>query len=106
MNFEHLAQSNIIDTLKLTHAPKEVKQAAIDDAANIILRIVAQRIEDEIPDEYQEEFEHIFGTEGTPQERAAFLNKHVPDFENIIRAETLHYKALAEIIASSTEEKQ
>ena len=100
MNFEKLAQSNILETLKLIDAPKEAQQEAVDDAMDIILTSAMDRIQDELSDEAHIEFERVFGGQNTEEERTAFLKKHVPNLEEILIQESLRYKYLAEIITS------
>ena len=104
MNFEKLAQSNILETLKLTDAPKKAQDEAVEDAMEIIMESATDRIKDGLSDEALEEFERVFSGDHTESERDAFLKKHVPDFEEILVEESLRYKYLTEIIASSSHE--
>ena len=100
MNLEKLAQSNILDTLKLKDASDEVKREAIDDAMEIIFESVAERIKAELSDEARIEYNRVFEEDSSEEERAAFLKKHVSRFEEIVAEETLRYKYLTEIMVS------
>jgi len=100
MDLKALAQSNIIDTLNLSHASEEERQEALDKATNIIMAVAMERIEEAIPEEAQGEFDRVFD-EGTEEERVAFLRKYVPNLDEIFIGETLRYKLLMEIIKDS-----
>ena len=103
MNFESLAQSNILETLKLADAPEEKQKEAITDATNIIIRSAMERITDNFTDDEALAFEGIFGEDRPEAERMAFLKEHAPDLEKILTEESLRYKYLAEIAASIQE---
>ena len=102
MNFEKLAQSNIFETLKLTDAPKEAQEEAMEDAMDIIFTSAMDRIKDGLLNEARTKFERVFGEDHTEEDREAFLKEHVPNLEEILTQESLRYKYLAEIVASSS----
>ena len=104
MNIEKLAQSNILATLQLTDAPKKVQEEAMENATEIIVKSAMDRIKDKLPDDTLEEFERVFGEDHTEEERITFLKERVPNLEEILIQESLRYKYLAEIIASSSHE--
>lgn len=102
VDIKKIAQSNIIDTLKLQDDSEEVKQEAINDATEIIFDSVVDRIQAELSDEALVEYDRVFGEENPEEERAAFLKKYVPNFEEIVAEEMLRYKYLTEIMVSSS----
>lgn len=104
MNFDELAQSNIINTLKLQDASEEVKREAIDDATEVIFESVVDRVKAGLSNEALAEYEHL-SRENIPEEdRVQFLKKHIPNFEEIVAEETLRYKYLTEIMVSAVGE--
>ena len=104
MNLEKIAQSNLMDTLKLKDAPQEARQEAVDDALEVIFESVADRMKAELSDEALIEYEHVFDEGSSEEERVAFIKKHIPNFEEIVAEETFRYKYLMEIMVSATEE--
>jgi len=105
MNLKTLAQSNILDTLNFSHASEEERQEALDEATDVIMAVALERIEEEIPEKAQGEFDRVF-EEGTEEDRVAFLKKYVPNLDEIFIGETLRYKLLAEIITESEKAPQ
>ena len=105
MNFEKLAQSNIMETLGIAGAPEEERKGAIEDATDVIMQSAMDRVMDGLTDEESLDFERVFGEDASEEERAAFLKKHVPNLDEILIQESLRYKALAEVMASSSREK-
>ena len=98
MNLKALAESNILDTLNLSHASYEERNNALDEALDVIMAVAMERIEKAIPKEAQGEFDRVFD-DGTEEDRVAFLRKYVPHLDEIFIEETLRYKLLMEIIA-------
>ena len=105
MNFEKLAQSNIVETLGIADAPEEERKEVIEDATDVIMQSVMDRVMDGLTDEEWLDFERVFGEDASEEERAAFLEKHVPNLEEMLVQETLRYKALAEVMASASREE-
>lgn len=103
INFNALAQSNIINTLNLADAPKEIQREAIDEAMEIIFDSVTDRMKAELSGEALAQYEQVFRDQGSEEERTAFIKKYVPHFDEIVREETLRYKYLMEIMNSSPE---
>lgn len=104
MNLEKLAQSNILQTLRLDKLEEEVQKEAMGDAAEIILQSVVDEIEGTLPAEVRDEFGRVFDEENE-EERKAFIKKYVPNFQNLLVVETLRYKYLTELIVSQEEEE-
>jgi len=104
MDFQKFAQSNIIKTLKLMDASKEVQREAIDEAVEVIFDSVVDRIQAKLSDEALGEYNRVFGEDNLEEDRVAFLKKHAPNFEEIVAEETLRYKYLTEIMVSSSGE--
>lgn len=96
MNKEKLAQINILDILKLTEGSEEERRSALQEANNIILNSVIDRVKENIPEDQQAAFEHAFRNRGTEEERQEFLAVHVPHFEEILLRETLRFKEIAQ----------
>lgn len=101
MDIQKIAQSNIINTLKLQDASEEVKQEAINDATEVIFDSVVDRIQAGLLGEALGEYDRVFGEDCPEDERVAFLKKYVPNFEEIVAEETLRYKYLTEIMVSA-----
>ncbi len=101
MDFNALAQSNIISTLSLADAPKDVQREAINEATEIIFDSVTDRIKAELSGEALAQYEQVFNDHGSEEERTEFLKKCIPNFDEIVREETLRYKYLMEIMNSS-----
>lgn len=102
MNIEKLTTSNILNTLKLTSAPRDIQDHAIQDAKKIIIESAHRRIQAIIPPKDQEGLARVL-RDGTDDERAGFLHDHGIDLQEIIQQETLRYKYLAEIMAIQDE---
>ena len=105
MNFKELPKSNLIETLGIADAPEEERKEAIEDAADVIMQSVMDRVIDGLTDEEWLDLERVFGKDASEEERIAFLKKHVPNLEEMLVQETLRYKALAEVMASASREK-
>lgn len=104
MNLEKIAQSNLIDTLKLKDAPQEVRQEAVDEALEIIFESVVDRIKAEFSNEVMTQYMRVFEEENSEEKRVEFLKTHVPNFEEIVAEETFRYKYLTEIMVSALRE--
>lgn len=104
MNKEKLAQTNIMNILKLTESSEEERRSAIQEANNIILNSVIDRVKENIPEDQQAAFEHAFRNRGTGEERQAFLAEHISNFEEILLRETLRFKEIAQNAAESLED--
>lgn len=105
MNLEKLAQSNILETLGLEKAGEEMQKEAVQDAMEIILQSVVDQIKDTLPDDVRDEFERVYD-QGSEEERKVFIEKYVPNFQDLLMIETLRYKYLTELIASSEKEEE
>ena len=98
MNHETLLQSNIVDILGLSRATKEEREREVGRAADIILESVIDRIEDGLSADKRSEFEYAFRDGTTEEERQAFLDANVPNMEQIVLAETLRFKRVAQVM--------
>ena len=96
MNKEQLAQTNILDILNLTEGSEEERRSAIQEANKIILDSVIDRIKENIPEDQQTTFEHVFRNRGTEEERQAFLKEYIPNLEEIFLRETLRFKEITQ----------
>lgn len=99
MNLDSLINSNILEILHLTDAPRSTQDEAINSAQEIIVQSVRNRIQDLIPEDARDQFYYVF-QKGTDEQRSAFLNQHAINLEDIVAQETLRYKYITEIIAS------
>lgn len=101
MDFNKLTQSNIINTLKLMDAPKEVQREAIEEALEIIFDSVVDRIKTGLSDGEMVAYNDVFRGDSPEGERVMFLKEHVPNLEEMVAEETMRYKYLTEIMVSS-----
>lgn len=104
MDFIRIAQSNILDLLGLSEAPHHVQQRAINQALEIIFDSVANRIKAELSPEALTHYAHAFRENSSEEERSAFLATYVPQFDEIVKEETLRYKYLCETTKHSLAE--
>lgn len=93
MTLDEILNVDILDALGLSHASEGEKEKALDDAATFVLMHVIKRIRLELPMSKRDEFERILQPETSNEERIAFLNAHVPDFEDMVLEEMLRFKA-------------
>ena len=100
MDLKQIAQSNMLETLKLDKAPKEEQEEAMSDASEIIFRSAMGRIKDGLSEDEREEFERVFREEGVKEDQDAFLKEHVLNLEEMLVQETMRYKYLMGIIVS------
>ncbi|MDP3772054.1 MAG: DUF5663 domain-containing protein [bacterium] len=103
MNTEDFLDASVLALVGLEMAPQEEQDAFLAEATRLILLRLAGRIKNELSEENGQEFEQVFGGEASGEERATFLETHVPDFENILLQEVLYFKAA--LLAAEGEEK-
>ena len=107
MDIQDIAQSNILDAMGLSDASQEEQRAFIEGATKMIMDEVVDEIAKRLPDAEKEEFFRLFGGEGSADEdaKAAFLNAHVPDFEELLLQETYAFKAALTKVADEVKQE-
>ncbi len=93
-DLENLLEADILHLAGLEDAPPDVKEHALADAKDYILRAVVQRIRNRVSPELQKEFERLFGGEEDriTEEDNIFIKEYVPDLDTLILEETLAFK--------------
>ena len=103
MNIKDAAQLNIIAAFGLKNAPPETQREFLEDTVSTILDRVVEKIKERLNYQERQEFTRVCRTDAPETERVAFLNAHVPDFEDLIIQETLIFKKdFAERLNAST----
>jgi len=103
MNTAEFLDASVLALVGLETAPKEEQDAFLAEATRLILLRLAARIKNELPAEKHEEFSRVFGGGASGEERAAFLEANIPDFEEILLQEILYFKAA--LLAAKGENK-
>lgn len=92
MTLQQVFELNIFSLPELSDLPSAEKEKLGHAMSEEILANVAEEIAGELPEDKAGEFVALFSTPHTPEERALFLNTHVPNFEEILIRETLSFK--------------
>lgn len=92
MTIEEILNKNVFDTLDTTGVSEEEKKRFLEEATQLILVRVVERIEKELEPNLKEEFIALFTQEPSEDRRTRFLEQHVPDFEAILLEEVLLFK--------------
>lgn len=106
MTLQQAFELNIFSLPELRDLPLGEKEKLTQKMSEEILASVAEEIASELPEDKAEEFVALFSAPRSPEERAAFLNTHVPNFEEILIRETLSFKEyLAEFMKDKLQNK-
>ncbi|MBI2055978.1 MAG: hypothetical protein HYT37_01200 [Candidatus Sungbacteria bacterium] len=92
MNIQQLFELNIFSLPGLQNMPFMEKEKLSRTFGEEILADVASSIASELSEEKAKEFADLFDTPHTPEERTAFIQANVPNFEEIVVRETLSFK--------------
>lgn len=95
MDLQTFLQKNFLADSADEQLSEAEKQELIQRAGEAVLTNVATTISERLPEEQQQEFSRIFGEETTEEEKLAFLETHVPDFEEVLLAEIIRMRAEA-----------
>ncbi len=93
MEFEEFFKANVIDLVGLSDAPEDIKQSFLENASQMVLDGIVDRIDSELPEEKKEEFYRVFREGATNDDMQEFLKANVPNFEEIAGEETGRVKA-------------
>lgn len=106
-DLKKILEADILHLAGLEYAAPDIRERALADAKNHILRAVVQRIRRQLSPDLQTEFERLFGTEddSITEKDMEFLKKHAPDLDMLIMEETLAFKKGAVDVVAEIKQK-
>jgi len=95
ITIEELVDINLLEAFGLGDASEEQKREFTEKSTEVILERVVRRVADAMAPDARDKFYALFKDGVGDDERWGFIDKHIPNFEEIMLEELLKFKAEA-----------